>query len=115
MTTGTGAAETSPAPVSYGFYLDGYGEALSAEAFAEALPAAVRCVGALTRARDVREGCVGHFQAQQHSPSGSERNAFSIPCGLALLPSAELGKVCIRFRLRPDIYGQFGLSSGMSL
>ena len=51
----TGAAGCGPAPVSYGFYLDGYGGALSAEAFAEALPAAVRCVGALTGAREVRE------------------------------------------------------------
>ena len=51
----TGAAGCGPAPVPYGFYLDGYGGALAAEAFAEALPAAVRCVGALTGARDVRE------------------------------------------------------------
>lgn len=51
----TGAAGCGTAPVSYGFYQDGYGGALSAEAFAEALPAAVRCVGALTGARDVRE------------------------------------------------------------
>ena len=51
----TGAAGCGPAPVSYDFYLDGYGGALAAEAFAEALPAAVRCVGALTGARDVRE------------------------------------------------------------
>ena len=51
----TGAAGCGPAPVSYGFYLDGYGGALAAEAFAEALPAAVRCVAALTGARDVRE------------------------------------------------------------
>lgn len=51
----TGAAGCGPAPVSYGFYLDGYGGALAADAFAEALPAAVRCVGALTGARDARE------------------------------------------------------------
>ena len=51
----TGAAGCGPAPVSYDFYLDGYGGALAAEAFAEALPAAVRCVGALTGAREVRE------------------------------------------------------------
>lgn len=51
----TGAAGCGPAPVSYDFYLDGYGGALAAEAFAESLPAAVRCVGALTGARDVRE------------------------------------------------------------
>ena len=51
----TGAAGCGPAPVSYGFYQDGYGGALAAEAFAEALPAAVRCVGALTGARDVRD------------------------------------------------------------
>ena len=50
----TGAAGCGPAPVSYGFYLDGYGGALAANAFAEALPAAVRCVAALTGARDVR-------------------------------------------------------------
>ena len=55
MDGATGAAGCGPAPVSYGFYLDGYGGALSAEAFAEALPAAVRCVGALTGARDARE------------------------------------------------------------
>lgn len=51
----TGAAGCGPAPVSFGFYQDGYGGALSAEALAEALPAAVRCVGALTGARDVRD------------------------------------------------------------
>ena len=51
----TGAAGCGPAPVSYGFYQDGYGGALSAEAFAEALPAALRCVGALTGVRDVHE------------------------------------------------------------
>lgn len=55
MDVSTGAAGCGPAPVPYGFYLDGYGGALSAEAFAEALPAAVRCVGALTGARDMRE------------------------------------------------------------
>ena len=55
MDGATGAAGCGPAPVSYGFYQDGYGGALSAEAFAEALPAAVRCVGALTGARDARE------------------------------------------------------------
>lgn len=51
----TGAAGCGPAPVSYDFYLDGYGGALAADAFAEALPAALRCVGALTGARDVAE------------------------------------------------------------
>lgn len=55
MDGATGAAGCGPAPVSYGFYLDGYGGALAAEAFAETLPAAVRCVGALTGARDARE------------------------------------------------------------
>lgn len=55
MDGATGAAGCGPAPVSYDFYLDGYGGALTAEAFAEALPAAVRYVGALTGARDVRE------------------------------------------------------------
>lgn len=39
------------APVTYGFYQDGYGGALPADAFAEALPAAVRCVGGLTGRR----------------------------------------------------------------
>lgn len=48
----TGAAGCGPAPVSYDFYLDGYGGALAAEAFAEALPAAVRCVGGLTGRRE---------------------------------------------------------------
>ena len=51
----TGAAGCGPAPVSYEFYQDGYGGALAAEALAEALPAAVRCVGSLTGARDVRD------------------------------------------------------------
>lgn len=55
MDGATGAAGCGPAPVSFGFYLDGYGGALAAEAFAEALPAAVRCVGALTGAREVRD------------------------------------------------------------
>lgn len=55
MDGATGAAGCGPAPVSYAFYQDGYGGALAAEAFAEALPAAVRCVAALTGARDVRE------------------------------------------------------------
>lgn len=48
----TGAAGCGPAPVPYGFYLDGYGGALAAEAFAETLPAAVRCVGGLTGRRE---------------------------------------------------------------
>ena len=62
MTTrATGAAGTGPAPVDFGFYQDAYGGALAAEAFAEALPAAVRCVGALTGARDVREDWDGGF------------------------------------------------------
>lgn len=52
MSEGTGAAGCGPAPVPYGFYLDGYGGALGAEAFAEALPAAVRCVGGLTGRRE---------------------------------------------------------------
>lgn len=55
MDGATGAAGCGPAPVSYEFYQDGYGGALAANAFAEALPAAVRCVGALTGARDVCE------------------------------------------------------------
>ena len=41
--------------MTYGFYQDGYGGSLPADAFAEALPAAVRCVGALSGARDVRD------------------------------------------------------------
>lgn len=52
MDGATGAAGRGPAPVSYGFYLDGYGGALAAEAFAEALPAAVRCVCGLTGRRE---------------------------------------------------------------
>ena len=44
----TGAAGCGPAPVFYDFYLDDYGGALAADAFAEALPAALRCVGGLT-------------------------------------------------------------------
>ena len=55
MDGATGAAGCGPAPVSYEFYQDGYGGALAAEALAEALPAAVRCVGSLTGARDVRD------------------------------------------------------------
>lgn len=55
MSGATGAAGMGPAPVTYEFYQDGYGGALAAEAFAEALPAAVRCVGSLTGARDVRD------------------------------------------------------------
>lgn len=51
MDGATGAAGCGPAPVSYGFYQDGYGGALAAEAFAEALPAAVRCVCGLTGRR----------------------------------------------------------------
>ena len=51
----TGAAGTGPAPVDFAFYQDGYGGALTADAYAEALPAALRCVGALTGARDVDE------------------------------------------------------------
>lgn len=54
MDGATGAAGCGPAPVSFGYYLDGYGGALAAEEFAGALPAAVRCVGALTGVRDVR-------------------------------------------------------------
>lgn len=48
----TGAADVSPAPVSYDFYLDAYGGALAADAFAEALPAALRCVCGLTGRRE---------------------------------------------------------------
>ena len=52
----TGAAGCGPAPVPYDFYLDGYGGALTAETFAEALPAAVRCVGGLTGRRAPDDG-----------------------------------------------------------
>ena len=55
MAAGTGAAGTTGAPVTYAFYLDGYGGALASEALSEAMPAALRCVGALTGARDVDE------------------------------------------------------------
>lgn len=44
----TGADGCGPAPVSYDFYLDGYGGTLPADAFAEALPAALRCASGLT-------------------------------------------------------------------
>lgn len=52
----TGAAGCGPAPVSYDFYLDAYGGALTAGALAEAMPAALRCVGALTGRRVPDEG-----------------------------------------------------------
>lgn len=39
------------APVGYGFYRDAYGGAISAEAFSEALPAALRAVAAATGRR----------------------------------------------------------------
>ena len=52
----TGAAGCGPAPVPYGFYLDGYGGALVAADFSEVMPAAVRMVGSLTGAREVRVG-----------------------------------------------------------
>ena len=42
------------AAVSYGFYRDGYGGELSPAALSEAMPAALRCVGSLTGAREVR-------------------------------------------------------------
>ena len=47
-----GAAEASPAPVPYAFYQDAYGGALAADSFAEALPAALRCVCGLTGRRE---------------------------------------------------------------
>ena len=59
MATDAGAAGTSPAPVSYEFYQDASGGTLPLEAFADAAPAALRCVGALTGARDAREGWDG--------------------------------------------------------
>ena len=52
----TGAAGCGPAPVPYGFYLDGYGGALVAADFSEVMPAAVRMVGSLTGAREVQGG-----------------------------------------------------------
>lgn len=51
----TGAAGCGPAPVSYDFYLDAYGGTLAAEAFAEAMPAAVRLVASITGARGARD------------------------------------------------------------
>jgi len=42
-----GAGVTRVAPLSYLFYRDSYGGTLDAESFAEALPAARRCVRAL--------------------------------------------------------------------
>lgn len=47
----TGAVGTGAAPVTYAFYLDVYGGTLPADAFSEALPAAIRCVGATTGRR----------------------------------------------------------------
>ena len=52
MDGATGAAGCGHAPVSYDFYLDDYGGALAADALAEALPAAVRCVCGLTGRRE---------------------------------------------------------------
>lgn len=49
VTTG---APGGGAPVSFDFYLDGYGGFLAAAAFAEALPASLRCVGELTGRRE---------------------------------------------------------------
>ena len=51
----TGAAGCGPAPVSYDFYLDGYGGALAAADFSEVMPAAVRLVASITGARGVRD------------------------------------------------------------
>ena len=56
MRKGTGAAGSGPALVSYDFYLDAYGGALAADSFAEALPAAVRCVCGLTGRREPDDG-----------------------------------------------------------
>lgn len=47
----TGAVGAGAAPVTYAFYLDVYGGTLPADAFSEALPAAIRCVGAITGRR----------------------------------------------------------------
>lgn len=44
------------AAVSYDFYRDEYGGELAPAALAEAIPAALRCVRALTGAREVRAG-----------------------------------------------------------
>ena len=43
------------AAVSYEFYQDEYGGGLSPAALSEAVPAALRCVGALTGAREARD------------------------------------------------------------
>ena len=51
MGTCTGAVGAGAAPVTYAFYLDVYGGTLPADAFSEALPAAIRCVGAITGRR----------------------------------------------------------------
>ena len=56
MDGATGAAGRGPAPVSYGFYQDGYGGTLVAADFSEVMPAAVRMVGSLTDAREVQGG-----------------------------------------------------------
>lgn len=48
MDANTGAGCAAAAPVSYAFYLDAYGGTLGAEAFAEAVPSALRCVRQLT-------------------------------------------------------------------
>lgn len=47
------------AAVGFGFYRDEYGGALSAEGFAEALPAALRLMGELTGFREVGDGWDG--------------------------------------------------------
>lgn len=59
MSGATGAAGMGPAPVAYAFYLDGYGGTLPAEAFAEAMPAALRCVGGITGRRSPDESWDG--------------------------------------------------------
>lgn len=56
MDGATGAAGCGPAPVSYAFYQDVYGGALSAADFSEVMPAAVRMVGSITGARGVQDG-----------------------------------------------------------
>lgn len=75
----TGAAGCGLAPVSYDFYLDGYGGALAAEEFAEALPAAVRCVGALTGSHKPGEGWDDELAADAFAEYGEGRvGGFSI-------------------------------------
>lgn len=73
----TGAAGCGPTPVSYDFYQDGYGGTLTAEALAEALPAAVRCVGALTGFRALDEGWCDELADAWRSAVCAAADAFA--------------------------------------